>query len=281
VPVVGYDSQGSREPVVGAQVILTTELDSTDGVIATFTSQAFSDTEGRADLALIPAGLQTTRTYRARVLPPSGSVNGSLFDAEITVGATSGVLAELSLPQRVRIQGVVVDSEGVAIGGAKIKATASVDFVWSLGVDDRALVNGLQYPEVLTDSDGGFATWLDPVLPEAPTVYTLHVEPPEGLHLPRWNSASVEVTPGQLSVTVPTIEIPAPSYARGVVLDAHGAPASGTEVRLFELVGDNGPCMQENAPPEDCVPPAILRGQWQADDTGTVRLVLPHPASSN
>src|SRR6185436_18552784 len=130
---------------------------------------------GRALLELIPAGLQTTRTYRARVLPPSGSVNGSLFDAEITVGASSGVLAELSLPQRVRVQGMVVDSDGNPIDGAKIKATAEVDFVWSLDVEDRALVNGLQYPEVLTDADGSFSTWLDPVLPETATVYTLHV----------------------------------------------------------------------------------------------------------
>ncbi len=280
IPVEGADSGGGKVPVEGAKVTFETVLDSEPGITAMFSASATTDEEGRAELALIPAG-EHNRPYQVRVTTPSSSQHASSSTMEIAVGpgtreATS-YLASISLPRRVLVDGEIADSDGIAIEGAQIEAHVSPSLSWKLDGDRRARVADHRSPTATSDEGGRFLLWLDPEIVDRTAIYDLALIPPARVRAPRWSVDGLVLGADSATVALGVVELPRPSHARGVV-SAGGEEVPGAEVWLYEIGGDEALCDAAHAPGgADCEPPARLRGLWRAGDDGWVWLVLPNP----
>jgi hypothetical protein len=285
--VQGYDSTGDAVAVAGAEVQLTSTLSDPDDLNtrATYTAQGFTNESGTVEIDLIPGGGVQNRIYVARITPPPASRHAALFDLPIAVGLPNvggeSWLPLLTLDRRVPVDGVVVSHDGVPLGGATIEARPSLALRWTLEPEVLSVLDGLQFPSVVSDDRGTFVLWMDPVLLGVDAAYDLDLIPPAGAHAPRWSRDGVRMAERELGgrLDLGEIVLPRASYARGPVLDPGGEPVPGAEVRLYQVDEDQTACNAPNAPGGDgeCQAPARLRGVWQSRDSGEAWLLLPNP----
>ncbi len=287
LPVVGLDSGGSVQPVVGAEVRLVTTLTDDGRADAFYTAQGFTDSAGNVQLALIPGGGNQNRTYLAKITPPPSSEHASVENQTLTVGAGNpdgpSFLAGLTLSRRIAVHGAVVDADGNPVKGAGVTADVATRLKWSLALDEQAALDNLQWTTATTDETGTFTLWLDPMLAGVGASYDLDIVPPAGAYAPRWSVDDIEIGAANLlsgDKQLPDITLPRVSFARGQIVAGDGTPVGQAEFRLYQLVVDDTLCASAILPMSDaadCAPPAALRGVWHADDEGWVRVILPDP----
>ncbi len=281
LPIEGKDPGGGTRSVEGAEVSLTTELASEDGIEATFTATDTTEEDGIAELELIPAG-EENRRYTAEISPKAGAIHGGVQGVELAVGpgmeGSTNVLASVALPQRTLVDGQIVDAQGIVTDAAQVTARPSTDFVWSLADEERTSVRDLDFGSETTDSSGRFDLWLDPMIADRAALYDVEVVPPARALAPRWSVDGVDLGDSDAVVDLGTVNLPRAAHTRGVVT-ADGEPVADAEVRVYELDVRPEACAAKHAPDgDDCEPPARLRGLRHTGDDGSLWLVLPDPA---
>ena len=265
LPIVGADPAGGELPAVGATVVArSTQIALEDDMIE-FQATAATDEDGRAELWLIPGEPTSNRLYTVDVVSLAGSPLGSRWGAELQI-ATPGVLPMLALPSRAYVTGKILSADREPVPDTVVLPIVSLDVLNALSAADRALLAQQTLEPVAVDADGGFAVYLDPVLHDQRLTYDLDVTPPADSLSPRWSyEAAVMLDPpaatGIQYANLPGWALPAASFARGLVVDAQGAPVPGAQLRIYS------PGTQ-----------ARLRALTTAGDDGLVRrLALPDP----
>jgi hypothetical protein len=277
LPVVGMRGNGDKVAIPGAKVTLVTAFDAPlelpgdaeAEVLFVAQAETIPDPDdrdfGRA-LLKIP---QTSRTYQVRVVAPVDSEFGSLFGGERLLSGNDGLADEIQLPRRIAVTGKVVSVGGEPIAGAHLSARLSPAFTWELDSQRLELLGGLSFPTAITDDGGHFFIWLDKQLVGLEPLYDLRVEPPANADAPRWSFDALPA--GDLeSRDLGQLAMPGTSWARGAVSDAGEMRVAGAQLRLYQI-RDGAYCGHA------CFAPAYLRGTFEADAEGTVRLVLPDP----
>lgn len=282
LPVVGQDGSGNEVPVAGAGVRVETTLFSDENATATYVAQGAADVDGIAKLMLIP-GSQSNRTYKARVLSPPSSTQASKFDFDLPVGpfdGTTNVLPKIVLDHRVAVSGVVLNADGIPIEGASVNAVVANAFKLALTLSEQTTLEALQLPSVTTDANGEFLLWLDPILGPWAAGYDIEIVPPAVADAPHWSvnavSFDTNATGTYQNKDLTTIKLPEAAYVRGSIVTSNGETLPNAEVRLFQISEEYSIC--ETAKPRggtECVPPARPRGVWQADEDGSVWMILP------
>jgi hypothetical protein len=147
---------------------------------------------------------------------------------------------------------------------------------------DEASVGGildqLQFPTDTTDEAGAFLMWLDREVAGTTASYDVEVNPPFLSGAPAWTFEVIEVPAEGDSVDLGELELPAASYARGIVRDPAGEPVAGAELHLYQLPESDFCVRVLGLGSEDqCDAPAHLRGISPSDDLGWVHMALPDP----
>lgn len=282
LPVKGPDSAGGNTGVAGAEVKVWTVLIGTpdgkplDGLTAVYTTSGVTDPDGNVELQLIPGG-PTERMYFATVAPLPDSPHAAVWAEPVAVGApgagsTGNVLVPLILDFRVALRGTVVSAAGDSVANATIATTAAPRFRRELDTELLAELDTYRFPTGATDEHGQFLLWLDPRMLGAEAVYDLDITPPMGSGAPRWSVVGVAVADhaDAQAGELPTIELPAASYARGLVTGG-GAAVAGAQLKVYEIAGTE-PCEDGT-----CQVPARLRSVTASREDGEVIAVLPDP----
>lgn len=272
VPVIYVDTNGTDNPVAGARVQMWTRIiDVSDpSTEAIFQVDGFTDELGRFEADVIAGLSDDPREYETRVVPPAAAIAATKLEL-VAVGTENADLDAIALSQRSTLTGVLVDAEGKTIDGLTISAVPSLYFLWSLEEAAQQRLAEREAPSAVTTSDGTFTLWVDPSVAGLGATYDLECEPTEYSGVPRWTVPEVD---GATSRDLTIIQLPDAAFVRGVVTDAQGVELPDAVVRVYEISGDIGACIAENAP-LNCQPPAILRASGRTDSYGVVRLVLP------
>jgi len=277
LPVAGVTGAGQSAPVVGASVVVTTQLDDPahPTQVTTFQATGSTDAQGNATLSLIPAGT-TLRDYHVRVSPSPTSEFASVWDQVVQIGSGGGVLAQLVLPHRLAVTGTLLDADGAPATGVTMVAKPALRFTLALDTTTQGVISNLQPPSATTQEDGSFFVWVDPDLAGLAASYDLEAQPPAGARVPRWTFPDVSITDTSANVDKGDLTLPPGRHVRGRIVDRLGEVVSGSEVRIYEPLTDVSLCNIAGLS-ADCVLPAALRALDRSDDQGIVRLVLPDP----
>jgi hypothetical protein len=277
LPVAGLSGAGQSTAIVGASVVLTTQIDDPQHPtqVTTFAATGSTDAKGNATLSLIPAG-STLREYHVRISPPPTSEFATVWDQVLEVGSGGGVLGQLVLPHRLAVTGTLLDADGAPATGVTMVAKPALRFTLSLDTATQVLVSALQPPSGTTQDDGSFFVWVDPDLAGLVASYDLEAQPSAGARVPRWTFPDVEVADASTNVDKGALTLPRGRHVRGRIVDGTGEIVAGSEVRIYEPVSDVSLCSVAGLA-ADCVLPAALRALDRSDDAGIVRLVLPDP----
>lgn len=263
VPITGRSSSGAVMPLSGVRVEFSADLSSLpigfapapDGTIATFSTSAVTDDEGRAVVALIPGG-DSNRIYDVVATPAADSMfaRGAFT---LPIGPSGGVLGALNLSARVTLSGRLLTPAGKPAVGVVVAARP-------VGVTlGSSAAAGIAQPETMTDGDGNFLLRLEP------GHYDLDCAPPPTLLLPRWSIDDRNIVH---DLDLGSLELPSGVAARFTVLDPDGTPLVGARVRLYAI-----------APSIDCANGATvcqvarLRGEGLTATDGTLSILLVAP----
>jgi hypothetical protein len=283
VTIVGADPSGEEVRIAGAEVTVSTVVAPATGdptTVSTYSVSGTTSDDGTVELMLYPGGdADDTRSYELQVLPPAESLSATLFAKTIEVAGVPpsgrGFLQQVTLAPRVPVSGVVMDASGEIMTETSVAVAATRVFRNGLAPTEQGIVDTLAYPSSVTNDDGGFVVWVDPVVGALPAIYDLELTPPASADAPRWSVDSIEITgSGNEPLALGTVNLPPASWARGIVT-AGGQPLSGAEVRVYEIDEDLTLCQQIGGDP--CEPTARLRGIWVSREDGWVSLVLPNP----
>lgn len=288
LPIQAPGSAGGQEPVIGANVRLTTvfappSLNEDRAVEIRFEAQALTeagpgDEAGVATVRLYP-GDEESRRYEVSVVPPAGSQFQAAFGRQVDVGIGGAeVLEALTLERRTAVTGVVVSQGDEPVADAPIEALPSSLFRQALDrPDDEVEVAALPVATSTTDASGVFLLWLDRELVGRAASYDIDVIPATYSGAPGWSFEDVEIPGSGDPLDLGTRQLPGASFARAVVRDQTGSPVPGAEVDLYQLPPPDYCANQTKLDPVECDPPAKLRGVWRTDEDGVVRVVLPDP----
>jgi hypothetical protein len=281
--IVGNDPSGEELRIAGAEVTVSTVVPPANGdpaTLATYSVTGTTSDEGTVELLLYPGSdADETRSYQLQVLPPAESLSATLFSKTIEVAGVPpsgrGFLQEVTLDPRIPVSGTVVDNNGDIMTETSVAVAATRVFRNGLGPTEQSIIDALAYPSSVTNDDGGFVVWVDPLVGSAPAVYDVELTPPADADAPRWSEDGIEVAASSAGpIALGTVRLPPASWARGVV-SAGGEPLMGAEVRIYEI--DDGSTLCEQISGAVCTPTARLRGIWVSAPDGWVRLVLPNP----
>ncbi len=275
VPVQGQAPQGGVEAAVGARVTLRTVLVSDIDHEITYETQGVADSNGFADVLLIPGTAGENRVYTYDLVPAAGTPHRSEWNLTLEVGPQNGVVgAGVTLARRVRFTGTLVDHQGLAAAGVAVRLAPSLRFSYEVLTGVAFDLTRVQFPAGITDPDGRFSLWVDPELLGIQAGYTIEFEPPEGSLLPRWATDEIipapDLTGGQ---ELGGLWLPDAAYVRATVLSDIHEVVPAAHIRIYQVVEDQSVCSLYE--PGDCVVPAILRAEGTADESGHIRIVLP------
>jgi hypothetical protein len=281
LPVFGSDLAGGQTPAIGATVTFTTSLATTGADTVSYKYTGPVGADGNAEVYLIPGDISANRAYLVDVVPLPKAPQASVWAQPVSVGPPNpttgdgGVLAELELDERTYIKGQILDNGGYPAQNLTVQAQVSPYTTYALPLAMRTRIATVGMPQVITDKDGRFGVYLDPVLlsSQAETYYDFDLEPPTASLMPRWSFDRVGVAAGDDTVDLKEIVLPKPSLASGPILDEHGAPVADAELHLYVISQDTSICGSITP----CTPPSRLRGLTRSDANGNVMLVLPSP----
>jgi hypothetical protein len=274
IPIEGVSTGGAVAPVAGAHVIVTAAyVPLINGTAsATLSAETTTGADGLAHLALLD-GPTLAGLYKLRVIPPTGSLLGTIYDQPLALEAISAV----RLPPRVALRGRVVDGGGDAVGKLSVTARASVHFAWSEPDDAAVFLAEIPAPTALTSDDGTYVIYVDPYVAGVWGHYDLEFDAPSGVSIASWVLADVEIPreANLATVTLPDLTVRDSAYFRANLADPHHLRVSGGELRIFAIASDSSLCDRVPYPPANCVIPAQLLGHAASNETGTLKLALP------
>lgn len=282
IPVIGVGANGAVGPVAGAHVIVTGSYNPMfGGTRADLTVASDTDNAGNAHVVVLD-GSALRSSYQLSIVPPPGSSLGVLYAVPLVLdtAATGSVTIDAQrLPSRIALRGVAVDSAGHPLANLSVTASPSLRFRWSLDAAGQAFLANLPAATAVTSQTGDFVLSVDPFVDNVWAHYDITFDPPAGGPAPSWTLPEAEIPPGQThaDVSLSTVTIPDASHVHGELVDPSGAPVPGADLQIFEGMTDQSLCAQVPHPPADCVIPARRLGVGSADETGIVRLTLPHP----
>jgi hypothetical protein len=206
-------------PVVGAAVQLQGQVDNG----GTFTS-AVALTDGDGGFALKTLASDAMAGFILTATPPQKSPAGILAQS-VVVGAGTPNLGVFVCPNRVTVQGVVTEPDGVTPASGVTVSAVPV----SLADGGKDLPSG---DKVSTDANGAFALYLDPA--------TYRVDFAPLTNLP-WSSAFVEVLGSITPLVLPTQVLSNGQVVSGTVsaIATPGAaprPAANAQVYFYRRV---------------------------------------------
>jgi len=271
-PVRGLvDGGGSVDPVRGARVRVTASIAPimVGGVYATFSAEATTDDAGNASIDMLD-GATIRDLYKLEVVPPVSSTVGTVFDRSVTLGPQANIM----LPSRIALRGVVKDAQGELLSDVQVTARPSLRFTWSLEDKPQAFLSAIPTPSVLTPKSGEFVLFVDPTVAGVFGTYDLVFEPSAKSGAPSWSQGDIAIAQAT-DVLLPDVVLPDAARVHGMVTDASGLPVEGSEVKLFRIDPSLALCSEVSHAPDTCPIPAKLQGRGDSDDRGLVRLTLP------
>lgn len=274
IPIEGLSTGGAVAPVAGARVIVSADyVPLINGTAsATLSVNTTTGDDGRAHLTLLD-GSTLAGLYKLRVIPPTGSLLGAIYDQPFALDAISAV----RLPSRVALRGRVVDRGGAAVGKLAVTARASVHFSWSEPAAAAVFLAEIPAPTALTSDDGTYVVYVDANVAGVWARYDLEFAAPSGVAIASWVVPDVEI-PRQANlttVTLPDVTLPDSAYFRASLADPNHLRVSGGELRIFAIAGTSSLCDLVPYPPANCVIPAQLLGHAASDEAGALKLALP------
>ncbi|CAN5623700.1 hypothetical protein BH11MYX1_BH11MYX1_25550 [soil metagenome] len=274
IPIEGLSTGGAVAPVAGAHVIVAARfspmINGTSS--ATLSVETTTGADGMAHLTLLD-GPAFAGLYKLRVIPPTGSLLGTIYDQPLALDAVSAV----RLPPRVALRGRVLDGGGEAVGKLSVTALASVHFSWTEPEDAAAFLAGIPAPTALTSDDGSYVIYVDPYVAGVWGHYDLEFDAPSGVSSASWVVADVEIPreANLATVTLPDATVPDSAYFRANLADPGHLRVGGGELRIFSIASDSSLCDRVPYPPANCVIPAQLLGHAASNETGALKLALP------
>jgi|GEM_PF-2182954 len=273
IPIEGLSTGGAVAPVSGAHVILTADYSPlVNGTAsARLNVETTTGDDGQAHLTVLD-GTAFTGLYKLRVIPPTGSLLGAIYDQPLALASIGAV----RLPPRVALRGRVIDGAGTPVGKISVTALASVHFAWSQLDNAAAFLAEIPAPTALSSDDGSYVIYVDPNIAGVWGHYDLEFDAPSGVSIASWIVSDVEI-PRQANLTTVTLSdtvLPDRAYLHARLVDPGHLRVSGGELRIFAIASDSSLCGEVPYPPAKCVIPAQLIGHAASDDTGTLKLVL-------
>jgi hypothetical protein len=258
--------QGS--PVDGITIAAQTSLgnpviSSGLGGTAAFAGSTVTQDGGIAQLSLVP-GTAKPLDYLVLATPPVGSPYAiQCVGPQATPGGPDPkhavTLATIRLDRRPVLKGTVLDADGDPVPDLTVTATGTPNPPSSKLACSPAPVSA----GTLTDAQGAFALPLDP------GTYRLDYDPPQGLMVPRWTTASLTITPDLPAQ--PAVILPRATWLTGTVRDASGATVASAGVRFFSVCTDPTSC-------PGALGPTLVAATF-TDAAGNFQVPVPAPPS--
>lgn len=282
VTIRGLTAGGQVGPIAGATVSVSAVTPSgfSNPAFAALTSASTSvtDATGSVDLQLLD-GDAFVGLYKLRVVPPAGSNLGVIYDQAFELADDH---SDIRLPSRIALHGVLVDSDGVPLGGVAVTAKPSLKFQWALDTRQQQFLAQIPAATASTPETGDFVVFLDPQIDGTWASYDFAFEPATSSHAPNTIVSQLDIPRDttRLDDDLGTIQIPDAAFIHGRIVDHRPNPVEGGEIRIFHAPVYANPsnadlCSQAAHAPAGCPIPAILLGHGTSDDLGIVRLTLP------
>jgi len=256
----GIETSGMTTLVNEVSVTFETTVGQPGGVTGKYVATAVSDDMGVVTLDLVPGDMTENRKYKVTIVTSPGSEFASEVRMDVEVGPNGGAGEVILLERRVPFTGHV-SADSPSLEAITVKARRNGD-------NDDELAGVLL--STVTDVDGRFNLLLDPGM------YTLELQPPTSIPLPRWALDVPEFVQLDADETVWNAGII--SIPEAAVLEVQVRSASGeTELEnvsvavylidpiCADLLGD--PCEYS----------AVLLGEAVTDAAGLARLIVPQP----
>jgi hypothetical protein len=235
-----------------------------------FVRQGVANSQGIADLALVPGSSTALRNYDVAIVPPTDSPYSTkcIFKLPIATGGTPdkpAILSPVVLQRRTKVTMTVVSRDG-RLPAANVLVVANL-LTADASILPCATDVTTRPPTATTDARGVFSLYLDP------GNYRFDLEPPAGSAQARLSVLTGDPFPPVTSGKDPEVKLTAllPSVitvAQGTVKNG-GVPVALANVRFFELTcGDTA---------ADCTRPAsapMLRAEARTDAAGQYRAVF-------
>lgn len=269
-------ANGEVKPVVGARVRVTALLGSAADGTATFAAEETTNDNGLANLS-IPGGDAIWNQYRLEVVPPASSMAAAIYDQPLAMTSS-----EVQLIERTRLHGIVRDATGEPLPGVTVTARPSLRFVWSLDDKPQTFLNSLPVATAVTDMNGAYNIWVDPIIDETWGYYDLALDPARSTgfleRAPTWVQPEIAIPRDAHvdAVAVQDIQLPDAAFVHGQVVDSLARPIKDAEVKIFRMNSSiESVCSSVRNAPKPCPMSAQLLGRGAADVDGIVELTLP------
>ncbi|MGE3766701.1 MAG: hypothetical protein AB7L94_30890 [Kofleriaceae bacterium] len=267
---------GAPKPVVGARVRVTALIGSAAEGTATFVAEETTDESGTARLKVL-GGNAILGEYKLEVVPPASSRARAIYNEPFAMTSS-----EIQLVERTRLAGKVLDANGDALPGVTVTARPALRFLWSLDDKPQTFLNSVPVATAVTDNDGAFVIWVDPLIDETWGYYDLALDPARSTgfleRLPTFVKTEVEIPrDSQLDqVNLEPIRLPDAAFVRGEVVDSTARPVPGAEVKIFRMNSSiEAICSSVRNAPKPCPASSTLLGRGAANSSGNVELTLP------
>ncbi len=274
IPIEGLSGDGAVKPVAGAHVTVTAVYDPIlhTNASAVLSRETTTGADGTAQLWLLDGPTFAT-SYVLRVVPPSGSDLGVIYDQPFALDNVTAV----RLPPRVALRGRVLDTAGDPVGQISVTARPSQRFTWSEIDDAAAFLAEIPAPTAVTAVAGDFVLYVDPAVAGVWAHYDLAFEAPAGSAIASWTEPDVEIPRegGLTALRLPDQRLPSAARFHGIVTDPYHLHVNGGELRIFAVTTDSSLCGQVPYPPATCVIPAQLLGHAASGVDGALSVALP------
>ncbi len=275
IHVTAADGSGKTQPVSGARVTIDATASTGGqqiGKYATLEASDTTDDQGMVHLDLLDGALFAT-VYQMRIVPPASAISGVVYAQPVPPGGSM----EVTLPPRVAIRGVIADASGNPLTGVSVTAVPSLQFSWNLEGDAQRFLTEIPAATTTTPNTGEFVVFVDPVVSGVFGHYTLTFEPSDTTTVPAWSTEVDMPRDDSTSVSLDTLEIPAPSFIHGHLVDPMGGSVVDGEIKLFQVVTSTTLCDMVAHAPTGCPIPAPLVGRGTSDMAGELHLAIPRP----
>jgi hypothetical protein len=253
----GIETSGMPALVSEVTVTFETTVGQPGGVTGKYIATATSNEAGVVTLDLVPGDTNENRKYKVTIITSPTSEFASEVRSEFEVGPSGAEI--ISLERRVPFTGRV-SADSPSLKDITVKARRN---------DNVEELSGLLLSTV-TDAEGRFNLLLDPGM------YTLELQPPTSIPLPRWAldvPEFVQLDPNETVWNAGIISIPAAAVLQVQVDSASGeSPLENVSVAVYLI--DSACAVQLGDP---CEYSAVLLGEAVTDANGHARLIVPQP----